>query len=58
MDWITIGALALIGVVAILISWLSSRWHRQEPSETSEAEALRTKQQDINKGASWQNMGL
>ena len=61
MDWFTLIALGAIAWVTIVISRRVTEWRGpQDPArpDPESAEARIAVQDDINKGASWENMGL
>ena len=61
MDWFTLVTLGLAAWVTVVVCRRISEWRGpQEPApvDPESAEALFAVQDDINKGASWENMGL
>jgi hypothetical protein len=59
MDWITLGALALIAAVAIFVARRSSRGRRpSNPGDPEDRDALQLEQDDTRRRTSWEGSGL
>ncbi|SFN89543.1 hypothetical protein [Mycetocola miduiensis] len=61
MDWFTIGALVVIGAVAVLVArWVSgvSGSRRSSPGDRDDLDTLEWKHDDIKRGTSPENSGL
>ena len=61
MDWFTLLALGAIAWITVVVSRRVSEWRGPQdpaPPDPESPEALAAVQDDINKGASWENMGL